>query len=100
LREWFAAALASNDHARGYPSAAIKQHLAGKSGASKTQIENWLQNARRRLRKAQDHSLPLTRPLALRAKRGLSLFPPVMPESCVCEPASVVSGAFSMAAQT
>jgi hypothetical protein len=100
LREWFAAALASNDHARGYPSAAIKQHLAGKSGASKTQIQNWLQNARRRLRKAQDHSLPLTRPLALRAKRGLSLFPPVMPESCVCEPASVVSGAFSMAAQT
>jgi hypothetical protein len=83
LREWFTAALASNDHARGYPSTAIKQHLAGKSGASKTQIQNWLQNARRRLRKSEDHSLPLTRPLASRAKRGLSLFPPAMPESCV-----------------
>jgi hypothetical protein len=85
LREWFTAALASNDHTRGYPSTAIKQHLAGKSGASKTQIQNWLQNARRRLRKAaaEDHSLPLTRPLALRAKRDLSLLPAVMPESCV-----------------
>jgi hypothetical protein len=69
---------------RGYPSTAIKQHLAGKSGASKTQIQNWLQNARRRLRKSEDRSLPLTRPLALRAKGGgLSLFPPAMLESCV-----------------
>jgi hypothetical protein len=77
LRVCFTAALASDDHARGYPSTAIKQHLAGKSGASKAQIQNWLQNARRRLRKAEGHSLPL----ASRAKRGLPLFP--MPESCV-----------------
>jgi hypothetical protein len=83
LREWFTAALASNDHARGYPSTAIKQHLAGKSGASKTQIQNWLQNARRRLRKSQDRSLPLTRPLSA-SRQARSLLIPASDARIMC----------------
>ena len=85
LRGWFMAALESDDLARGYPSKAIKEHLAGKSGASKTQIQNWLQNARRRLRKSQDPLMRRSlRPPPNRPKSsGLSLFPPEMAGLCV-----------------
>ena len=60
LKLWFLAVLERDDQTEAYPSAATKTYLAAQSGASMKQINNWLHNARRRLRKPSDgRFLPL-----------------------------------------
>ena len=60
LKLWFLAVLERDDQTEAYPSTAMKTYLAAHSGASMKQINNWLHNARRRLRKPSDgRSLPV-----------------------------------------
>ena len=54
LKLWFLAVLERDDQTEAYPSTAMKTYLAAHSGASMKQINNWLHNARRRLRKPSD----------------------------------------------